>query len=287
MVTAAAQSALTISVGSHQRPVPAAFADSASGSAASPATAQHASLTVILPVFNESATLPNTLATVTEYAARFPDLFFVFVDDGSTDDTFSILATSVPAWTAAVAQLVPVSFMSYPQNRGKGHAIAAAVKSVCTDLVCFIDGDLAYDLDHLPAIIAALLKSDIVIGTRKESPAERKNTKKLRRFMGFVFNGIVRVGMRLPYEDTQAGIKGFHTIAARTIFSRTRLRGFAFDVEVLYLARRHGFTVSEISARVGRSHRAKPSNVNLLLEPLRMARDLATIRINSLLGRYR
>ena len=274
-------------VGSHQRPVPAAFTDSASGSAISPATAQHASLTVILPVFNESATLPNTLATVTEYAARFPDIFFVFVDDGSTDDTSSILAASVPAWSAAVAQIAPVSFLSYSQNRGKGHAIAAAVKSVCTDLVCFIDGDLAYDLDHLPVIIAALRKSDIVIGTRKESPAERRNTKKLRRLMGFVFNGIVRIGMRLPHEDTQAGIKGFRTVAARNIFSRTRLRGFAFDVEVLYLARRRGFSVSEISARVSRSHRAKPSNVNLLLEPLRMARDLATIRIGSLLGRYR
>ncbi len=257
------------------------------GPVAASAATQHVSLTVILPVFNEAATLPKTLATVSEYAARSADVFFVFVDDGSTDDTKPILAGSIPAWSAANAQLAPVSFLSYPTNRGKGHAIAAAVKSVCTDLVCFIDGDLAYDLDHLAVIISALRKSDIVIGTRKESPAERRNTKKLRRLMGFVFNSMVRVGMRLPHEDTQAGLKGFRTIAARTIFSRTRLRGFAFDVEVLYLARRHGFTVSEISARVSRSHRAKPSNVNLLLEPLRMARDLATIRINSLLGRYR
>jgi glycosyltransferase involved in cell wall biosynthesis len=279
MTTAAAQSALPTAAIPQPRPTSVPPTGTAS--------AQRASLTVILPVFNEAATLPATLATVIDYAKRAPDVYFVFVDDGSTDDTRSILAAAVPAWSASIAQLAPVSFLSYPQNRGKGHAIAAAVKSACTDLVCFIDGDLAYDLDHLPVIIASLRKADIVIGTRKESPAERRNTKKLRRLMGFVFNGMVRIGMRLPHEDTQAGLKGFRTIAARTIFSRTRLRGFAFDVEVLYLARRHGFTVSEMSARVSRSHRAKASNVNLVLEPLRMARDLATIRINSLLGRYR
>jgi glycosyltransferase involved in cell wall biosynthesis len=246
-----------------------------------------ATLTVILPVFNESATLPATCRTVGEFAAAHPAIRFVFVDDGSSDATRSILAGEMPEWTASIGALAPMSFLSYSANKGKGFAIKTAVERVDSDLVCFMDGDLAYGLDHLAEITSKLRTSDVVIGSRRESPEERRNTKKLRRLMGWIFNGLVRVGVGLPFEDTQAGLKGFRTPAARIIFSRTRLRGFAFDVEALFIARRHGFSISEIPARVSRSHRKKPSNVNLYLEPLRMARDLMTIRLHGLLGRYR
>lgn len=244
-------------------------------------------LTVILPVFNESRTLPATVAEVRRYSESEPGIRFVFVDDGSSDTTREILAGEMPEWSASVGALAPLSFLSYSANKGKGFAIKTAVERVDSELVCFMDGDLAYDLDHLAEIASKLRTSDVVIGSRRESPEERRNTKKLRRMMGWIFNGLVRVGVGLPFDDTQAGLKGFRTPAARIIFSRTRLRGFAFDVEALFVARRHGFSIAEIPARVSRSHRKKPSNVNLYLEPLRMARDLVTIRLHGLLGRYR
>lgn len=258
---------------------------------ATAAAARAVAMTVILPVFNESATLPKTLEAVLADVAVNDHHRYVFVDDGSTDQTLSLLRERLgPEGDPGASGSGRVSFVSYPENRGKGHAIRTGIASLRgsgDEFVVFMDGDMAYDLDHLPVIAASLATHDVVIGSRKESPEERRNTKKLRRLMGWVFNTMVRVGMGLAFMDTQAGLKGFRLNAAREIFPRVRLRGFAFDVEALFIAQRRGYSIAEIPARVSRAHRKKASNVNLALEPLKMAGDLVRIRWNSLLGRYR
>lgn len=243
-----------------------------------------ARLTVILPVYNEAATLPATIACVRDFAAQRPDCRFLIVSDGSTDGSAALLAAALPEHTPAPAG--GVSFLAYPDNRGKGAAIVHAMAAVDTDLVCFMDGDMAYGLDHLDEVTGALAEADVVIGARHESPEERRNTRKFRRFSGWCFNALVRIGLNLPYQDTQAGLKGFRLPAARLIFPRLTLKGFAFDVELLYVASLHALKVVEIPARVARSHRKKPSNVSMTREPLRMARDLAQIRWNDMRGRY-
>jgi dolichyl-phosphate beta-glucosyltransferase len=265
-------------------------------------------MTVILPVFNESATLAGTLEALSAFAAIAPRCRLLLVDDGSRDATSEILraalgpALPTPTITDGPPALAPgdsrgpdaehpaIAYISYPINRGKGHAIRVGVEALAGEpdgLVVFMDGDMAYGLDHLVEMEAALAQFDVVIGSRKESPEERRNTKKLRRLMGWTFNQLVRVGMGLPFKDTQAGLKGFRLSAARAIFPRIRLRGFAFDVEALFIARQRGYRIGEIPARVARAHRKKPSNVNLAFEPLKMAGDLLRIRWNWLLGRYR
>ena len=249
-------------------------------------------LTVLLPLYNEAGSLSATLDVVLEFAAREPDVRFVFVDDGSRDATLSILRERLGGEGATPN----VAFISYPENRGKGHAIRtgiAGLRGSNDELVVFMDGDMAYGLDHLAPMVEALTAPpgrggyEVVIGSRRESPQERRNTRKLRRLMGWTFNRLVQVGMGLPFEDTQAGLKGFHLGVAREVFPRVTLRGFAFDVEALFIAKRLGHTIGEIPARVARAHRRKPSNVNLLLEPVKMAGDLLRIRLNALLGRYR
>ena len=120
-------------------------------------------------------------------------------------------------------------------------------------LVVFMDGDMAYGLDHLDEMTLALRTHDVVIGSRRESPEERRNTRKFRRLSGWCFNRLVRLGLSLPYQDTQAGLKGFRLSAARAIFERVTLSGFAFDVEVLFIARRLGYSIAEIPARVARA----------------------------------
>ncbi len=245
-----------------------------------------APMTVILPVFNEAASLNRTLDAVLAHAEANPDVRFLFVDDGSRDQTLVLLRERLGPERPGAR----VGFISYPENRGKGHAIRTGIASLAgsgDELVVFMDGDMAYDLDHLAPMADALARFDVVIGSRKESPEERRNTKKLRRLLGWSFNQLVRVGMSLPFRDTQAGLKGFRLAAAREIFPRVRLRGFAFDVEALFIARHLGYTITEIPARVARAHRKKASNVNLAVEPLKMAGDLLRVRWNWLLRRYR
>jgi dolichyl-phosphate beta-glucosyltransferase len=254
-------------------------------------------MTVIMPVYNESATLPVTLDSISAYARANPGVRFVLVDDGSRDDSVRIVRTRLGVIGGAELVLgesieslgdAPVVLIANAQNQGKGGAVRGAMMTLQSEMICFMDGDLAYaPEDHLPAMIAALQSADVVIGSRRESPEERRNTKRLRRLMGWTFNRIVRVGLNLPMDDTQAGVKGFRMAAARTIFSRSQLSGFSFDVELLFIARQHGLRIAEIPARVARAHRKKPTNVNLATEPLRMLGDLVKVRWNWLRGRYR
>lgn len=246
---------------------------------------------VVLPLYNEAATLTRTLDTVLTFAHEHPQYQFLFVDDGSRDHTLSVLRERL----GTDGQPGPdaqrrVGYVSYPDNRGKGHAIRTGIASLrgsADELVVFMDGDMAYGLDHLPEMYDALQRYDVVIGSRKESPEERRNTKKLRRLMGWSFNKLVNLGMGLNFADTQAGLKGFRVGAAREVFRRVTLRGFAFDVEALFIAKKLGYTIGEVPARVARAHRKKPSNVNLLAEPIKMAGDLFRVRLKWLAGRYK
>lgn len=262
-------------------PSPAISPDLAGGLAeVKPLNPELGGITVVLPVYNEAATLDATLDAVFAFSGEHPGARFVFVSDGATDETNAILARRLQGQDRVTALI-------YEHNRGKGYAIAYAIERIRAPLVMFMDGDLAYGLDHIGEIEAALRTADVVIGSRKESPEERRNTRKFRRLSGWCFNRLVRVGLGLPFADTQAGLKGFRLPAAKAIFSRLRLTGFAFDVEALFIARRLGLRITEIPARVSRSHRRKPSNVSMWREPVRMAGNLLQIRWNALRGKYR
>lgn len=269
----------------------------ATGGSLRSATAAGVVLTVMMPVFNEEETLPKTIDAISAYAAEHPGARFVFVNDGSRDGTERLLRSRLEMMGGAEILAdgswrgprdARVCLLSFSQNRGKGQVVRSAMLIPDTEFVCFMDGDLAYSPEeHLEELIAGLRSADVVIGSRRESPEERRNTKKLRRFMGWVFNKLVRVLLGLPFDDTQAGVKGFRRAAAKTIFSRSTLSGFSFDIELLFIARQHGLKIGEIPAKVARAHRKKPTKVNLAAEPVRMLRDLLRVRWNWVRGRYR
>ncbi len=246
-------------------------------------------ITVVMPMFNEHATLPETLTLVQQFTRDNPWCHFLFIDDGSTDGTDTLLDQSNIPRRHEHAQGTlspPITWERLATNSGKGLAVAHGIELATTPMVAFMDGDMAYSLDHIPELVEALQSSDVVIGSRHESAEERRNTKRKRRWMGQVFNWIVRVFLSLPYRDTQAGLKAFRSDAARRIFTRKRLSGFSFDVELLFIARVQHLSVAETPARVNRAHRRQPSSVNLATQPMVMMLDLLRIRWNHLLGRY-
>lgn len=236
---------------------------------------------VVLPVFNETRQVGTVFDAVAGFVERHPNFTFLFVDDGSTDGTGDRLRDRVSAGGSR-----RVRMHSYRENRGKGWAIREGVRAAAGDLVCFTDGDLAYPLDHLPRLVAALEENDVVIGSRGLEPHVERNTTLLRRLLGWSFNKIVRIVLGLPFCDTQAGLKGFRMEAARRITGMQRLSGFAFDVEILYLARKLGYRVGEIAAHVSPTHSYKASRVNLLRDPLRMFLAVALVAVNDARGLY-
>ncbi len=238
-------------------------------------------IAVILPVYNESRVIESTVQAVKNFAFKNPDYYFLFVDDGSNDGTAEIIRTAMDG------QSQPnIAFLHSEQNMGKGHAIKTGFKKVKADALCFIDSDLAYSLDHLDIIKKQLRTNDVVIGSRKISSAKENRHHLIRRNMRTCFNKLSNLILKLPFRDTQAGLKGLRSEAAQKILERSDIKGFGFDVELLYLARKFGFSISEIDANESELHSYKQDKLKLLKDSIIMFFNLFFIRWRDFLGRY-
>ncbi|HEY9672371.1 MAG TPA: glycosyltransferase [Waterburya sp.] len=239
------------------------------------------SISVILPVYNESKCISLTVDAVLEYSKNNPIYHFIFVNDGSTDETKAIIENKI-----LESENNHISLLSYDENKGKGHAIKKGVEFSHGDYICFIDSDLAYSLTHLDFLIDKLEFFDVVIGCRNLMPTNVKRVKFIRFVAGKVFNILSRGILSLNFSDMQAGIKGFKKEIAKDLFARQRIKRFCFDVELMYLAQKQRYSIGEIPVIVSITHTEKASKVNLAVDSLRMLISLLKIRINDSLGRY-
>jgi glycosyltransferase involved in cell wall biosynthesis len=234
------------------------------------------SISIIVPAFNEAKRLPGTLTKIREYLDRsgwdFSEI--VVVDDGSRDGT------------SAAARAAGARVLENPENRGKGYSVRRGMLDARGEWALFTDADLSAPIDDLENLWAAASERSlrVAIGSRAvDRSLVGVHQPAFREAMGRIFNLAVRAVTGLPYRDTQCGFKLFETAAAREIFSRQRLDGFGFDVEVLFIARRLRYAAAEVPVRW---NNAAGTTVSLLrgvvafLDPLK-------VRWNGLLGRYR
>jgi len=232
-------------------------------------------LTIILPAFNEAERLPTTLAT---YLGWFPDgadeVEVLVVDDGSTDDTLAVAE-------AAAARDPRVRVLPTQPNHGKGFAVRAGMLAARGDRVVFTDADGSYTPAEVERVALALAGADVAIGARGEVDAGSGPI--LRRVASRVFNQAMRLMLGLPYRDTQCGLKGFRREAAKELFARAAVNGFAFDAEALFLAGRLGLRVAEVPVR---AEERDGSKVRLAVDALRMLRDMWGVRRAARAGRY-
>ena len=222
-------------------------------------------LTVILPCYNEAERLPGTLQALLAYLSVAPGAVEVLVvDDGSTDGTVNVAEA-----VAAADRRVRV--LSYRPNRGKGFAVRTGMVAAQGELVVFTDADGSYQPSDLDRILAALDQAPVAIGSR----AGDASGPVARRVASRVFNLAIRGALGLPFGDTQSGLKGFRRTAAQQIFSQARVDGFAFDVEVLWLARQLRLEVAEV--RVQALER-QGSKVQMVADALEMLGEVWTVR---------
>ncbi len=238
-------------------------------------------ISVILPVYNESKCIASTFNTVLEYSLKNPYYEFIFVNDGSTDGTPNILKQHIED-----SKTSRISLISYEQNRGKGYAIKRGVESSFGDYICFLDSDMAYSLTHLEFLIDKLEVFDVVIGCRNLIPENFNRVRLIRLLAGKIFNFMTRSILSLHFNDMQAGLKGFRKEVAKELFDKQTIQRFCFDVELIYLAQKRQYTIAEIPAIVSKTHLAKVSKVNLLIDSIRMLKSLLQIKINESLGLY-
>jgi dolichyl-phosphate beta-glucosyltransferase len=234
------------------------------------------SISIIIPAYNEEKRLPATMKKIRDYLGRSEWQFaeIVVVDDGSRDGT-------VEAAGEAGARV-----LRNPGNRGKGYTVRHGILEAKGEWVLFTDADLSAPIGELETLWTAVERDGAqgAIGSRAldrsligvHQPVFRETT-------GRFFNLAMRLITGLPYRDTQCGFKLFEVRAAREIFSRQRLDGFGFDVEVLFIARRLGYRILETPVRWDDVAGTKVS----LLRGMAAFLDPLKVRWNGLMGRYK
>src|SRR5438105_4971088 len=204
-------------------------------------------VSIIVPAYNEALRLPRSLRAMAEYfgAVGFPHEVLIVVEH-STDGTLELAL-------AETAKQANFRVIDNKVQRGKGYAVRSGMLQARGEYVFFMDADLSVPLEEIERFIAhfdAHPEHDILLGNRQhpESRIEKFQTP-LRRKMGQLFNRILRALAPVDLRDTQCGFKAFRQPAAREIFSRHTIDGFAFDVEVLLLAKALGYSIADLPVR--------------------------------------
>ncbi len=234
-------------------------------------------LSIIIPAFNEAKRIVPTLESITAFMATQPFSWEILVvDDGSIDDTIAILAQ---------LNLPSLRVLTNPQNRGKGHAVRQGMLNAQGEYRLFVDADNATPIESLLPLLATVRSGDykIAVGSRAVVGATEQKRTLGRRVLSAGSRWLIEYWLGLGIRDTQCGFKLYHASAAQHIYRLQTISGFAFDLEVLFLARKLGYRVAEVPVQ----WTDKPgSKVHPLRDTRRFFQDLTRIKWQDVQGRY-
>jgi glycosyltransferase involved in cell wall biosynthesis len=241
-------------------------------------------LSIVIPAYQEAGRLPETLAQLGVFVRDCGYSVEVLIVVEECPDRTLEIATQFASTQAQFAVVVNGG------QFGKGRAVRTGMLRARGRFILFMDADLSVPLSEVPKFLkhfATQPDVDVLIGDRQhaESDIVRRQTR-LREGMGQVFNGFVRVLSGLRWRDTQCGFKAFRRPAARAVFRRLTIDGFAFDVEALVLAERLGLRVESMPVVWINS---ADSKVRILQDSARMLRDAFRVkrRVHATLRRER
>ena len=233
-------------------------------------------LSIVIPAYNEAGRIGASLDVLRQ---RLPDNLpweIVVVDDGSLDDTAAIVSR-----TAAVD--ARVRLLREP-HRGKGGALRAGLLGAAGGRRFMCDADLSMPVAELQRFLVEVpAHCDIAIGTREGFGARRIGEPFHRHVTGRLFNWLVRATAVPGINDTQCGFKMFTAAAVEAVFPWITVEGWAVDIEVLVIARLRSLRVEEVPIEW---HYRAQSQVSLVRDGIRMARDVLRIHLNTVRGRY-
>ncbi len=202
---------------------------------------QKPAVSIVMPVYNLAASITDLVdKAITKFGELLPSFELVIVDDGSTDSTLE---------KACMIQDRRVRAVGYKDNRGKGEALLYGFRFATGESIILADGDLQAVPVDLNQYLAATRSCDVAIAS-KRVPGARVNAGVKRKFLSIGFNTFVRVMLSLPLSDTQAGFKIFRQSALQKIVPLISVKHYAFDVELLTVAKLLKLRIVELPANV-------------------------------------
>lgn len=234
-------------------------------------------LTIIIPAYNEERRLPTTLPQVIAFAEQQPyPTEIIVVDNASTDRTAEIVCEAM--------RQHPIVSLLYQPIRGKGAAVRKGMLEGRGEYRFICDADLAMPIEQVNRFLPPACSGyGIAIASREIAGAKRYNEPWYRHLMGRVFNWIVRLLAVPGIQDTQCGFKCFTRECAQAVFTAQVIDGWAFDVEVLVIARRRGYSIVEVPIDW---YYGEGSRVNPLRDSVAMVQEVLRIRRNLRRGLY-
>jgi len=235
---------------------------------------ENASISVIVPCYNEEKTIYQNLKKIYRYLEpRFSKFEIIAVNDGSQDKTVREIKR--------LQQEYPIHLIDNSINEGKGKVIRDGMLVARNEVVMFIDADLGIPIEELEKFMAEIengydlvIASRFVPGLKIRRPVlwHRKIMEKAFRLMRMLIINHWKV------KDTQCGFKVFRAEAAKNIFPKVTVKRFAFDAEVIYIAKKFDYKIKELPISL---QNPPNSHVRLFRDPLNMTLDLLKIRLNA------
>ena len=234
-------------------------------------------LSIIIPAHNEARRLPPSLEKIDAFLDTQPfDAEVLVVENGSIDDTLGI--------AESYAEKMPRLRVLHEDLRGKGLAVRRGMLAASGEYRFLCDADLSMPIEQITRFLPPELDGfDIAIGSREVAGSVRYDEPWYRHQIGRVFNTMVRWVLLPGLQDTQCGFKCFRGDVAEKIFPLQILTGMSFDAEVLYIARKFGYTIREIPIDW---YFDPDSRVRLVGDSMRMGLDLISIRLKAARGDY-
>jgi len=224
-------------------------------------------LSIVIPALNEADRLPPSLDLIFAYLSRNPEWLpaeLIVVDDGSNDGTAEAVARVRPCDGVQLKTLI------HPKNLGKGAAVRSGFGASSGSWVLLSDADLSAPIEEISVLRSAAAEGGVVIGSRAINRRLVETRQPVYRdLMGRTFNLVVRLLALGDLHDTQCGFKLFPGDLARRLAAAQRLDGFAFDVELLMLARIRGHAIHEVGVRWRHVEASRVAPVHHAFEMLR------------------
>ena len=229
-------------------------------------------LSIVVPAYNESGRLPESLRRMREhFDAAGEEYEVIVVDDGSSDDTYRSSAGLAEQWPQ-------LTVLRFERNRGKGAAVREGMLHAGGEHRLFSDADLSTPLEELPKLRAALQgRTQVAIASRGLAASQIEvHQQKRRELMGRTYNKLLQLLVLRGIHDSQCGFKVFTAESAVACFQPLKTMRFGFDAEVLVRAQAHGWKIAEVPVRW---HHVEASRVNSVRDSSRMLWDLLRLRL--------
>ncbi|NOQ55175.1 MAG: glycosyltransferase [Nanohaloarchaea archaeon] len=232
-------------------------------------------ISVIIPVYKEEKRLKQSLPKIVKYLndnfSRFEIIIALDPPKGNTEQIAKDIYKDI-------------ILIESNKNMGKGYSVKQGIVAAKYEIILFVDVDLSTPIEEIGRFMPYLNTHQVIIGSRNLKDSKiTKRQPLLRSTLGNIFPLFVRFLIIKDIKDTQCGFKMFKKETIRPIFSKQKIDGFAFDAELLLIAKKKGYKIKEIPIEWTNSDE---SRLNVFKDSIRMGIEITKIFINNKRGYY-